>query len=165
MKQSHKSTPTISVVMPLYNCAAFVAEAIESILVQSFADFEFIIVDDGSTDGTPDTIRDYARQDKRIRPFFLEHSYAARATNIGVQHARGQWFARMDADDISLPHRLETELAWIKSTGVDVCGSQAGLFGKREGVLWFPEDHDAMQRELLFRICLPHPAVIMAYPY
>jgi len=161
MMVNRKSLPTISVVMPAYNSEVFVAEAIESILGQTFGDFEFIIADDGSTDKTPDIINEYARQDNRILPIFLEHGGGPCAANVGVRQAKGILIARMDADDIALPHRFQTQLAWIESTGVDICGALAATIGQRQDVFWYPEQHEAIRRELLFRVGLLHPVVMM----
>ena len=146
--------------MPTYNSEAFVAEAIESILAQTFGDFEFIIADDGSTDKTPDIIRVYAGQDERIQPFFLDHGGNPRTANFGVRMARGKWIARMDNDDVAMPHRLQAQLAWIKSTGVDMCGALAATIGRGHDVFWYPEDHEAIRRELLFRPGMLHPVVM-----
>jgi hypothetical protein len=67
----------------------------------------------------------------------------------------------MDNDDVALPHRFRTQLAWLKSTGVDMCGALAATIGRRQGVFWYPEQHKAIQKELLFRIGLLHPTVMI----
>jgi glycosyltransferase involved in cell wall biosynthesis len=131
-----KQTPTISVVMPVYNGGVFLAEAIESIIGQTFEDFEFVIVDNNSTDGTTDTIRDYARQDSRIRTLFVNRSGIAHAINAGFRQARGHWVARADQDDISHTSRLQTQIEWIHSAGLDVCGCCYENFGSKEGKVW-----------------------------
>src|SRR5664280_1259769 len=116
--------PAVSVVMTVFNTASYLAETIESLLRQTFADFEFIIVDDGSTDGSVDLIRRHATLDSRIRPLFGGHRGQGAAANAGIALARGHFIARMDSDDIALPERLATQLAWMDRTGVEVCGSQ-----------------------------------------
>ncbi len=156
-----RKSPAISAVMPAYNSESFVAEAIESILGQTFGDFEFVIVDDGSTDRTADIIRDYARRDDRILPLFLEHGGSPSAANAAVGHARGAWIARMDADDVALPHRFQTQLARIRSAELDICGALAETIGLRQGVFWYPEQHEDIRRELLFRNGLAQSAVMM----
>ncbi len=102
--------------MPVYNGEKFIAEAIESILQQTFSDFEFIIVDDGSTDGTAAIIQEYAERDPRIR--FLQHPEnqgEAAARNTGMAHATGKYITGMDSDDVSLPQRLEKQVAFLEA--------------------------------------------------
>ena len=108
--------PLVSVVMPVYNREKFVAEAIESILRQTLADLEFIIVDDGSTDGSLTIIRDYAKRDPRIRVFaFPENRGEATARNEGMAHVAGKYVTGMDSDDVSLPQRLEKQTAFLEA--------------------------------------------------
>jgi glycosyltransferase involved in cell wall biosynthesis len=104
----------ISVVMPVYNCERFVGAAIESILRQTSANFEFIIVDDGSTDRSREIISSYARRDSRIRVVNKANGGIARAINQGIDAARFDWIAIMHADDIALPQRLELQMAKAK---------------------------------------------------
>ena len=158
---NNRSNAFVSVVMPAYNVENYIAEAIESICNQTYEDFEFIIVDDGSTYSTADIIRNYAKQDRRIRPIFADHTRAPNAGNIGVCAAQGQWIARMDADDISLPHRLEIQLDWIQSNNLDICGCIVQTKGLRDDIFWYPEKQDAIRREFLFRVGLLQPTVMM----
>ncbi len=110
--------------MPVYNRELFVAEAIESILEQTFTDFEFIIVDDGSEDRSPEIIRDYERRDDRIRFLAFEHNKGkAAAKNLGIEAARGQYIAGMDSDDVSLPQRLEKQVDFLRAN------SEIGVVG------------------------------------
>jgi glycosyltransferase involved in cell wall biosynthesis len=99
--------PRISVVMPVWNGEAYLREAIDSILSQTFTDFELIIVDDGSTDGTAQILQSY--RDTRIRIVQEGHLGFVGAVNRGVAAAYAEWIARQDADDISLPTRLEKQ--------------------------------------------------------
>ena len=153
--------PAVSVVMTVYNGELFLAEAIESILVQTFGDFEFIIVDDGSTDGSPDVIRSYASHDPRVRPFFLSHGGSHSAANFGVRQASGKWIARSDHDDISLPSRLRVQLDWAHAAGVDICGSSYENIGLRKKRAWCPESHEAICREMFFRVVIVSGATMM----
>ena len=102
----------VSVVMPVYNQEKYLAETIESVLNQSFCDFEFLIVDDGSTDESAQIIRSYAAQDKRIIPFFKNNAGKCVATNNLVTIAKGKYCALLDADDVMLPDRLERQVAF-----------------------------------------------------
>jgi len=107
--------PLVSVVMPVYNREKYVAHAIESILGQTFTDFELIIVDDGSRDRSPEIIREYERRDDRVR--FLRQGCnmgVASARNCGIDDAGGEFLAFMDSDDVSLPTRLEQQLHFLK---------------------------------------------------
>src|SRR3990172_2066353 len=95
----------MTVLMPVYNGEPYLASAVESILGQSFADFEFLIIDDGSTDRSCEIVRGYA--DPRIRLLRNSSNRGVIATlNRGLEEAHGEYLARMDADDISLPDRL-----------------------------------------------------------
>lgn len=104
--------PLVSVVMPVYNQEKYVACAVESILRQSLTDYELIIVDDGSTDGTLSVIKEF--KDERIRLFEENHGGFLAALQKGVRAARGRWIARMDSDDICHPQRLEKQIAFLK---------------------------------------------------
>ena len=105
----------ISVVMSIYNGERYLSLAIESILKQTFKDFEFIIVDDGSTDRSLEIIRKYEKKDSRIRVLVQENQGLAAALNNGIAMARGEYIARMDDDDISLPNRLELQYNFMES--------------------------------------------------
>ncbi len=96
----------ISVIMPAYNAEAFIAEAIESILGQTFREFELIVSDDGSTDGTVGIALRFAALDSRVRVLRNAHLGVAQNGNLCLDAARYGWVARMDADDVALPHRL-----------------------------------------------------------
>lgn len=109
------ATPTISVVLPAYNAARYLRQAIDSILNQTWRDFELIVVDDGSTDDTLSILRDYERRDARMRPISRPNTGQTVALNDGVAAARGEFIARMDGDDIALPTRFEKELAFMRA--------------------------------------------------
>jgi len=119
------SSPVISVVMPVYNSEPYLAEAIESILNQTFADFEFLIFDDGSTDRSPEIIREYARKDARIIPQFspINRGYVVHL-NEGIRRSRGRYIARMDSDDVALSTRLELQAKFLsKNPSAGVVGT------------------------------------------
>lgn len=105
------SSPVVSVLMPVHNGAAYLRPAVESILAQTFTDFEFIIVDDNSSDETAAIIRSFS--DPRIRLLQAsERLRICRALNLGLDYATGRFVARMDADDLSRPRRLERQVAY-----------------------------------------------------
>lgn len=123
-----KTRPMISVIMPVYNCGNFINQAIDSILDQSFSDFELIIIDDGSFDETERMV--IAFRDKRINYYRLDHNagnYHAR--NIGLKVAKGIYVAVMDADDIALPKRLETQYNYLESHDDVLATGTCFLFG------------------------------------
>lgn len=108
--------PVVSVVTRVFNCQRYIAQAIESILDQTFQDFEMVIVDDASTDGTAAILRSYAQRDSRIRVFRNETNQGpVKTMNIGLKQARGEFVAVQDADDLSLPHRLETQVNLLRA--------------------------------------------------
>ena len=116
--------PQITVLMPVHNGGAFLPEAVDSILAQTFSDFEFLIIDDASTDQTVAYLQDL--REPRVR--FLKSEQRLRlagALNLGLDHARGEWIARMDADDISFPDRLSRQLDFLaKHPNVGICGGR-----------------------------------------
>jgi hypothetical protein len=107
-------TPTVTVLMAVYNAEAYVSQAVESILTQSFSDFEFLIIDDASNDESFAILQLYAAKDQRIRLLRNSKNLKAAATrNRGLAQARGHYLAPMDADDISFPNRLAVEVAFL----------------------------------------------------
>lgn len=101
------TAPKISIVMPVWNGEKYLREAVDSLLAQTFGDFELIVLDDGSTDSTPEILASY--RDPRVRIVRLDHVGLIPAETIGVANARAEWIARQDADDISHPARLQKQ--------------------------------------------------------
>lgn len=126
--------PKISVLMPAYNVEKYIAEAIESILCQTFTDFEFIIINDGSTDNTADIVRKY--DDPRIR--FIDNKQnqgLISVLNQGLDLCQGEYIARMDSDDIALPERFAKQVKYLdEHPDVVVVGAWTQLFGKLHDV-------------------------------
>lgn len=107
--------PKLSVVMPTYNRPAYLVEAIESVLAQTYGNFEFIIIDNGSEAPTRQILKNFARQDSRIKLVFLPHNKGiSYARNLGNDMARGDYIIVMDSDDYSLPHRFEKQLDFME---------------------------------------------------
>jgi glycosyltransferase involved in cell wall biosynthesis len=155
-------SPLISVQLPVHNAERYVAEAIESILAQTVTDFEFIIIDDGSTDNTLQVLQSYQAKDARIRLIAQQHKGIVGTINNAIDLARGKWSARMDADDIALPQRFERQLQWLAETGADVCGGWAQFFGMSNArVLKHPQSDAAIKTELLFMSPFANPTVMM----
>jgi len=155
------TAPVVSVIMPVYNAEKYLEQAVRSILCQTFTDFEFIIIDDGSTDKSPHILERFARE-PRINLVKRENRGLVQSLNEGISRARGQWIARMDADDISRPDRFEKQLAWIDKTGAELCGGNVRLFGSGiSRILRYCESDEAIKIQLLFNSAFAHPAVMI----
>lgn len=116
--------------MPAYNAEKHIGEALESILNQSLTDFECLVVDDGSTDSTPSIVRSY--RDRRITLIENKHDFI-RSLNLGLDAARGAYIARMDADDVMHPHRLQIQYATLEAEpALTVCGSWMACIGEEK---------------------------------
>jgi glycosyltransferase involved in cell wall biosynthesis len=108
------SIPPISVLLAVYNGGRYLRAAVDSILTQTLADFEFIIIDDGSTDGSSAVLAEYAAKDSRIRLVSRPNKGLTATLNEGLALARGEFLARMDADDTALPPRFERQIAYLR---------------------------------------------------
>ena len=146
--------------MPAYNGQKYLKEAIDSILNQSFKDFEFLIIDDGSTDDSKNIIVAYS--DSRIQLIENEQNLGVAASlNKAIEEAKGTYICRMDADDIALPDRLVRQVEYLRANPiVSMCGSWVQAFGELDTVFKYPEDHEAICVALFFYPCFCHPAVM-----
>lgn len=155
--------PKVSVVMPAYNAEKYLREAIDSILSQTFRDFEFIIINDGSTDSTKEIILSY--DDPRI--VYLENeknSGICVTLNKGLDVARGKYIARMDSDDLSMPERFAIQVEFLdKHPDIGVCGTDTMVFG--EGISEYSYEQvyksDDCAAGLIFNPCFAHPSVMI----
>lgn len=111
MSERRAESPRVTVLLPVYDAERFLAEAVESILAQSHRDFELLAIDDGSRDGSLALLERYARSDTRVRIVRQTHQGVTATLNAGLALARGELIARMDADDVALPQRLELQIA------------------------------------------------------
>ena len=152
--------------MSVYNAGRYLRPAVDSILAQTFGDFEFIIIDDGSSDGSPQVLREYAARDPRICLTVRPNQGLTRTLNEAVGLSRGEFLARMDCDDVALPDRFEKQLAALRADPSLVCvgGSFELIDGKGRLLtrLRPPADDAAIQQLLLkghTAIC--HPAAMM----
>lgn len=157
------TSPKISVVMSVYNGQKYLKEAIESVLNQTFPDFEFIIFDDCSTDKSLSIIETYT--DKRIKLIKNEINKGLTVNLIeGVKIAQGEFLARMDADDICIPQRLEVQLEFlINNPKISILGSAVTFFedNGQEFIGIQPLTHEEIVVELLFGFTMLHPSVMM----
>lgn len=152
---------SISIVLPVYNGEDFIEECIESILLQSFSDFELIIIDDGSIDNTVSLIQKH--EDSRIKLIKNNHNFV-QSLNLGISLAQGKYIVRMDADDIMVQNRLEKQFYFMKSNpNVDICAGWIKVFGEHipEKVIVKQLTHNQVVLLLLLRNPLCHPSIIM----
>jgi len=155
---------TISIIMPVFNAEKYIHEAIESILNQTFTDFEFIIINDGSSDETQNIILRF--NDPRIKLYNNDFNMGlVYSLNKGIQYARGKYIARMDADDISLPHRLEIQVNYLNlNQSIGVVGSNC-IYINKDGVKGdktnLPIDHQSIAWLLFFSVPIIHPSVMI----
>lgn len=112
--------PLISVVMAAYNAAPFLPETIASVLAQTYTHWELLIVDDGSTDDTARVVKEFTVQYPQIHYFWQENGRQGKARNLGLHHARGEWVAFLDADDLWVAEKLDQQLAYAKAEGADL---------------------------------------------
>lgn len=157
--------PLVSVVMPVYNRRRFLPQAIDSILIQTFVNFEFIIVDDCSTDGSKEIITQYSQTDSRILMINNSTNLGVATTrNIGHLAAKGEFVAIMDSDDIALPDRLEKQLKYLEQNPeVGLCGSWIEYIGENDRKLktWrTPLTDGEIRCEMLFAMCIANPSVM-----
>ena len=125
------TNPLVSVLMSVYNGDRYLDEAIDSILSQTYENFEFIIINDGSTDHTKDILSSYSNQDNRIRVFHQKNHGLTFSLNRGLELSRGKYVARMDADDISSPRRLEEQINYLRANPeVGVLGTQMEIINE-----------------------------------
>lgn len=153
------SVPAVSVLLPVRNGGVFLRPALQSLLTQTMGDFEVLVLDDGSTDGTPQLARSFG--DPRVRVIEDgQHLGLSARLNQGVQLARGDLIARMDADDLCLPRRFEQQQAFLAThPEVDLVGCRAAVFREGEvlGLLPYVAEHEALVAKPWHTIPLPHP--------
>ena len=152
--------PVISVILAVFNSERFIEESIQSVLTQSYSDFELIIINDASTDGTPEIINQI--RDSRIILVTNEKNHGlAKNFNKGLDLAKGNFIARMDADDICHRDRFKKQISFFnKNPGVDVCGTWIQFFGHQNRVLRNPLKHEDIKADLFFINNIIHPSVM-----
>ena len=160
-------TPLVSVIMPVYNGERHITDAVESILNQTYTNFELLILDNGSTDKTPALLADFSQLDSRIR---LMHEpkplgYGGEvASNVAARQARGEFIAKLDADDVAMPDRLSKQLRYLQEhSDVFLVGSQLTLIdetGRITGMRAYPVTHEEIYKEFYLRFPIANPAVM-----
>jgi glycosyltransferase involved in cell wall biosynthesis len=165
------AAPPLSVLLPVRNGEETVRAALDSITAQTFADFELLVVDDGSTDGTRGVLQQAALEDTRIRVFAQEPSGIVAALERARASARGRFLARMDADDLSLPRRFQLQVDLIRSDRrIVACGAGIRYVprelvkdGARRYERWVNgvSTHEEMERDIFVECPLPHPTFLL----
>jgi glycosyltransferase involved in cell wall biosynthesis len=158
--------PLISVLMSVHNGETYLVQALDSILSQSFSSFEFIVIDDASTDDTAGILADYARRESRICLLSNQKNMGlAWSLNRGLKQVKGRYIARMDADDISLQLRLEKQFSFMEEhPGVGVIGTAVDIIdsaGQVIGGRMYPSDPIVIRWRLAFENPLCHPTVMI----
>ncbi len=164
-------TPRVSVLLPCRDAEQTLNEALESIVSQSFVDLEIITVDDGSTDRTKDILRDWGARDGRIHCLETPPGGIVTALNLAAKRSRGELLARMDADDIADPQRLEMQVQLLDSNPeIGACGTLIRYFPRsdvRDGAqryeAWINSvvSHDEIERDLFVECPIPHPTLVL----
>jgi len=156
----------LTVVLPVYNAQEFVRPSVESILDQTYTDFDFIIIDNCSTDASFDILREYVEKDDRVCLHRNDRNMGfVYSLNKGNQLATTEYVARMDADDVSTPDRLEKQIRFLlENPEIDVVTCWNGQFDTDPGVVWFtiksPATHEELSKLARFRDPISHPACI-----
>lgn len=158
-----KQMPIVSVLLPVHNASAFLKMAIESILNQTFRDFELIVIDDASTDGSA-AVLDDLHDPRIVRISFEENQGIVNALNSALKKVRGQYIARMDADDIAHPSRFEEQVDYLdRHPNTVVVGSWIQGVGdvRRQYIHRYPVDNDEIKSCLMFENPFAHPSVMI----
>ena len=158
--------PKVSVLMAVYNAEEYIAEAVKSILDQTFTDFELIVIDDGSCDRSPEILKFYLQQDQRIRFYHRENKGVSKTRNEMLSLARGELIAVMDADDVSTSNRLALQVDFLQKNQTYVCvGGAFNLIdekGRFLTCLYPPEDNETIQQLMLSgHTAINHPCALI----
>lgn len=162
-----KELPLISVIMPAYNPGTFLPTAIESVLAQTYHHFELIIIDDGSTDHTPDICRAYAKKDARIHVFRQQNQGPAAARNAGIKLSKGQFICLLDADDCMDPKKIEIQLSVMQQNPeIDITYTALKLIDDKGNTLGEIHSQDyppeVLVAQMFFRNVISNANTIMA---
>lgn len=152
----------VSVLMPAYNAEKYISAAIESILSQTFTDFEFIIINDGSTDNTAKIVQEYAKRDTRIKFINNKKNQGLIAVlNQGLDLCRGEYIARMDSDDVALPERFAKQVKYMDDNpNVVVVGAWVHVFGDTDDYYKYPKTVKLFDL-LVYKTLIAHPVTML----
>lgn len=153
----------VTVLMPAYNSAKYVAESVESVLGQTFKDFEFIIINDGSTDDTLDIINKYAKTDKRISILNQDNKGLVKTLNRGINAATGKYIARIDSDDVWLKDKLKIQMSALDDKNLVLIGSSYDIIdenGSYKSTVVQPSSDYDIRRAFYLRNPFGHSTVV-----
>jgi len=164
-----KNKPLVSVVMPVYNGEKFLRYSIKSILNQTYRNFEFIIIDDGSTDNSLKIIKDYQKIDNRIKIIINKKNLGqSRSLKIGLKIAEGEYYSKMDQDDISDKKRLEKEVEFLEiNKDYIVVGSNLEIIDEKNetiGYRFYPQNYEEIKKLIIFKSPFAYPSVMIRLP-
>ena len=154
----------ISVIFPIYNASNYLDESLQSILSQTYKDFEVILINDGSTDDSLDKCKKYQKEDSRIKIINNKHQGLTKSLNDGIKFSTGKFIARQDADDISKVNRFEKQINWFSSSNNRVlCGTNGYVVSpngkiRQNNVITF--SHDKIINKLKYTNCFMHTSVM-----
>lgn len=155
--------------MPVYNAGDFLVEAIESIKKQTYKNWELIAIDDGSTDNSLDILKKYSTKNKKVRVYKAEHKGLPYALNLGLEKTKGEYIARMDADDVNHPKRLETQLNYLrKHKDIILAGTQVTMIsedGKPLAKKSFPLSHNEIYKMMAYMMPIQHATIMVRSAY
>ncbi len=163
-KSNSPKQPLVSVVMPVYNGERYLKEAIESILNQTYKNFEFIIVDDKSTDGSRGVLKEYARKDKRIKLVFnKENKGQSKTVKKGIRISQGEFFLKLDQDDVASQNRIKETVNFLLDHkeyvlvggGLKIIDEESNVVGCRD----YPTTNSEIKKHLFFKSPFAYPAV------
>lgn len=156
------NNPEISVVMAVYNGEKYINEAVQSILTQTYSNFELIIIDDASIDETPTILSKLSKTDNRIRIYTNKINLnPSESRNLGINHAKGSFIAIMDADDYAPPDRLSKQYNFMLThPEITVCGGYMEIYENKNTIVKVPTDNLEIRARLLFENCLCHSTVM-----
>jgi len=149
--------PLVSVIMPAYNAEKYIGDSIQSVLDQTYSNWELLVVDDGSTDKTADVVRQFAARDSRVKYIFQQNGRQAKARNTGIAQSSGTLLAFLDSDDLWLPEKLERQLQTLDATNVDVVYSNGLVIyepGATPGSTDFPVVAGTVEGHRMFDLLL-----------
>lgn len=158
--------PLVSIVMPVYNAGSFLCQSLDSILKQSFKDWELICVNDASNDNSQIILNSYKKKDRRIKVFRIPiNQGVSYAANAAISESKGQFIARMDADDIMYPGRLQKQLNFLhKNQDIVAIGGQCLLInknGKTIGTKTFPREDEEIKKMIFYSIPVQQPSIMV----
>jgi len=157
------SNPLVTVVMSIYNASAFLAEALDSIINQTYKKIEIILVDDGSTDNTLGILKKYSELDSRIRLISRENKGLSYSLNEAINLSLGSYIARMDADDVALLDRIEKQINYMLDNDIDICGTYFRTFtgsNINKNITQLPVSNEDIRFKMIVGTPFAHPSVI-----